>query len=181
MRRRKQQDHGLCPQALVWKPSLGCPLEVREMLMETPVPSVGPGSLSAAENVSGRPGGALAERRPARAPVDPQPERQDRERNVGFALWRPAVPRGRGGFRSLALCPTLSRLLLQPSCFCVRVFVIVFVFLVSRGKSLFPSCFSLKSPRTNESVSWKNLRFPTECANSKESRARNDFGQTWPG
>lgn len=41
------------------------------MLMETPVPSVSPGSLSAAENVPGRPGGALAEQRPARAPVDP--------------------------------------------------------------------------------------------------------------
>lgn len=69
---------------------------------------------------------------------------------------------------SLALCPTLSWLLLQPGCFCVFVCeFFVFVFLVLGGKSLFPSCFSLKSPRTHESMSWKNLRFP-KCANNKE-------------
>lgn len=172
-RRRKQQDHGLRPQVSVWKPSLGCTLAVREMLVETPMPNVGPGSPSAAENVPGGPGGALAEQCPVRAPCGPTA----RGGKTGKETWASRC----GGqpstgwkttpvvFRSLALCRTLSWLLLQPGCFCVWVFVIVFVFLVSGGKSQFPSCFSLKSPRTNESVSWKNLGFPTKCANSKES------------
>lgn len=70
--------------------------------------------------------------------MGPQPKGQDKERNVGFVLWRPVVPKDGGGSRQPGPLPhpllaALAAWLFL--CFCVCVFCFCFVG-VRRKKSV---------------------------------------------
>lgn len=107
------------------------------------MPNIGPFHPSPAENAARLTQGALASK--LGLSVGPQTKGQDTE-NCALRA-EPSYPRGQQ-WSSLAFCPTISWPLISAFS----------PLLEWGGKSPFLSCFSLRSPRTNDSMPRGSLR-----------------------